>query len=301
MADRMRSAGADIDLSGHLGTDLGAYFLAEYLGDMSLFDEYADALYSSDADLLDFDFLNKDTKIANLLNNVINNQIAEKQEIINIAQEKAKAGKALTAEEQKALQGVYGLISLGGSLMGYPEASKLLDIYLNPKEAAKYGERTPYKLNPNVYQESVIVQYAMEEMKRIIAEDYSDGTIDNPSITSNVLSPTPKRNSNTEGRILDDRKLIAEQDNLRLKNTDHRFPLQADIQVKKNGNITITWSVLSNYNFAPYPDTKYTLLPFSKDRGQVLKLDDGLSQYLTKIGMATEFHHKAQWKESIKK
>jgi hypothetical protein len=50
MADRMRSAGVDIDLSGLIGGELALYDIARSLGDMSLMDKYADLAYDSSED-----------------------------------------------------------------------------------------------------------------------------------------------------------------------------------------------------------------------------------------------------------
>jgi hypothetical protein len=43
-----------------------------------------------------------------------------------------------------------------------------------------------------------------------------------------------------------------------------------------------------------------TEIPWNRSKKQVLKIDDGLSHHLTKIGMAKEFRYKAIWTEKIK-
>jgi hypothetical protein len=130
--------------------------------------------------------------------------------------------------------------------------------------------------------------------------------------------------------------LLAEQNNLRLKNADHRFVLQ--VTVRKNtwsnrlsgatasarntwntnlqgvtqwatgigatdqaidsfkaldADHELRWKVDSLYDFEPFPTTYYTPLPIAA--GLQLKLPDGLSQHLTKVGVAADFKYYTEW------
>ncbi|MDE6245514.1 MAG: hypothetical protein K2M50_07645, partial [Treponemataceae bacterium] len=120
-------------------------------------------------------------------------------------------------------------------------------------------------------------------------------------IDSSVLPATPWRDSYTEGRILDNGKLIAEQNNQRLKNTDNRFMLYADILEETQEFLTIEWSVNERWNFASYdkhPDY-VTELPYNRDKNQILRIPDGLSNYLAEQGCAQEFDYKALWRSTL--
>ena len=103
-----------------------------------------------------------------------------------------------------------------------------------------------------------------------------------------------KRNVNTHGYILNNGALLVEQSNQRLKNADHRFYLR--VNTTKNGtNFLSSWKVESIYDFEPFSKGYVTDIPLAK--GFVLKLPDGLSHYLTKIGVANDFDYISTWQE----
>lgn len=187
-----------------------------------------------------------------------------------------------------------------------PEASELLSHYLggegDPVDA-------PYELDSEVYETSAIVQYAMEKMTEHVKELHAKGkNVEGNYRSSEILKPTPNRDSDTEGRVLgkkDGYALISEQSNARLKYADHRFHLNLNVNLAENGKgLELTWSVKSKWDYEPYSDEKsnsahVTEIPWNKEKNQVLKLDDGLSQHLTKIGMAKVFWHEAKWKTKL--
>ncbi|MBO5123822.1 MAG: hypothetical protein J6C11_01715 [Spirochaetaceae bacterium] len=222
------------------------------------------------------------------------------QRIIDEADRKAKSGEQLTEDELDALVFIYKLIPIGGRLYGYKEAAKLMDLYLKPKEAAKYTEEAPYKIKSEVYTTSKIVQYAESELKKIIADDFRDGNVSvGKRYDSRILKPT-NRDSGTEGNVQSNGNLIVEQNNQRLKNTDHRFLLQVKILEISGNDIKLLWYVLSLWDFDPYEKADHiTELPINKKKEYVLRIPDGLSQYLTKVDRAAEFHYTAEWQEGI--
>ena len=79
---------------------------------------------------------------------------------------------------------------------------------------------------------------------------------------------------------------------------DNRFYLQATNlkSVSDGKRMQIIWRVESCYDFEPFGNenfiTDIPLLP-----PLVLKLPDGLSHYMTKIGVAKEFDYGAEWVE----
>ena len=94
--------------------------------------------------------------------------------------------------------------------------------------------------------------------------------------------------------------MFVEQNNQRLKNTDHRFLLQVKILEISGNDIKLLWYVLSLWDFDPYEKADHiTELPINKKKEYVLRIPDGLSQYLTKVDRAAEFHYTAEWQESI--
>lgn len=83
--------------------------------------------------------------------------------------------------------------------------------------------------------------------------------------------------------------------NIRLKNVDHRFYLV--VSTAKNGNGFFSrWKVESVYDFEPFEKNYITNIPLAE--GFVLKLPDGLSHYLTKIGVAKDFKYTSEWQET---
>ena len=227
-------------------------------------------------------------------------KFAEWQTKIDIMEHKVQSGLDFTKDETRFAKGLYGFIlPLGGFLKGYFEASSLISRYMSGKGDAI---NDPFMINSQVYEKSKIVNYAMDKMRKIIQDDLADGTLDNPVLSSEgLLQGTPNRNAETKGQIKRTGTLLAEQNNPRLKNADHQFPLYAKTEIMSNGKTKVTWYVQSNYDFESYStgNNYYTRLPFSESRGLVLTLDDGLSEHLTHTGMAKTFYHKAVWTEVL--
>ncbi len=77
-------------------------------------------------------------------------------------------------------------------------------------------------------------------------------------------------------------------------NTDHRFILQAST-LRIAQKFKTTWRVDSVYDFEPFSKGDITHLELADKL--TLKLPDGLSHYLTKIGVANSFKHYSEWVE----
>jgi hypothetical protein len=102
-------------------------------------------------------------------------------------------------------------------------------------------------------------------------------------------------NYRTEGKMKSSGVLEAAQNNQRLHKTDGHFYLQAISRSLPNKNIETIWRVESLYDFEPFEKHDYyTLIPLGSHN---LKLPDGLSEYMTKIGVAKAFWYKAEWSE----
>jgi hypothetical protein len=211
---------------------------------------------------------------------------------------KAKSNRPFTNDEKEFMKEVFEALWWGGKVKGLDEAAMLADHYVN-------GNGTVVKIDSDVYTSSVIVADAMVAMRAYIRELSSKKRsflVLKTSDMSFVTSPQARllqrgmRNVDSKGYILKDGGLLAEQSNVRLKNTDNRFFLGVSTIRNASGNGFIsTWSVKSTYDFEPFSVGYVTNIPLAE--GFVLKLPDGLSYHLTTIGVAKDFKYTSEWRE----
>lgn len=211
---------------------------------------------------------------------------------------KAQATMDFTADEKEFMKEIFEALWWGGRYRGYKEAAILANHYVN-------GEGRPLPINSEVYTTSTIVKDTAAAMKLFIADRYSN-RMPAPAIHSGdhaflnsafakSLSPGG-RNVQTQGYLLSNGALLTEQSNQRLKNADHRFYLNATTS-RAGNRYTTKWRVESLYDFEPFDKADYvTEIPLTQ--GLKLKLPDGLSHYLTKIGVAKDFKYHAEWIET---
>lgn len=218
---------------------------------------------------------------------------------------KAKAQMAFNNEDKDFLVGLYDAFSTGGSYKSLPEAAKLADHYV-------HGKGVRISINAEVYKTSVIVKAAMDAMKHFISDQIKEKKV--VSYQRSVDAPFLKkpyakvlmqgRNDRTEGRMYSTGILLAEQNNSRLKNADNRFYLQAYSSLVDKATVQTRWLVENDYDFVPFDaviDGKkvnhVTHIPLGHF---TLILPDGLSHYMTKLGIAQEFKYYAEWSERWK-
>lgn len=260
------------------------------------------------------------------------------QKAIDSLTAKAKAAKPFTDDDKEFMTELFETMWYGGSYKGYHEAAILANHYVN-------GGGALLCINPDCYVASTIVRDTMQAMMSYLSSisatsnDFLElRSTDAGFFNSPVAAPlrARARKVDSQGQLLPGGVLLAEQDNLRLKNADHRFVLQ--VTVRRNswsgrlsgaaaslrntwntnlqGNVQwltgiggleqsiesfkslgddheLRWKVDSLYDFEPFPTTYYTPLPIAA--GLQLKLPDGLSQYLTKVGVAADFKYYAEW------
>lgn len=209
---------------------------------------------------------------------------------------KGKAGRQFTSNEKEFMKELFEALWWGGKYHGFKEAAELANHYVN-------GDGKILTINAQVYKESVIVKDTMTAMKSYIKDIAAKrsplsniSTGDRAFLNSSYAKPLMrgKRNVNTHGYILNNGALLVEQTNQRLKNADHRFYLK--VNTTKNGvNFLSSWKVESVYDFEPFSKGYITDIPLAK--GFVLKLPDGLSHHLTKIGVAKDFKYISTWQE----
>jgi hypothetical protein len=190
----------------------------------------------------------------------------EKQ-ILDISK-KAIKNEPLTSGEILFLKSFYYTLAGGGSLL-YPEAAQLLNRYLTP---SKTGDEI---INPIVYENSPTVQKEITRQKSIVLKSASQG--------NNVIT-------------LKSKTLFA--DYPRLKNANNRFILQSRSTIH-GISVRSVFTVRDDYSFEPFAKCLYKGFYTDFDLHLTkLRVPDGLSQYLTKIGLAKDFFHVATWEEN---
>lgn len=227
--------------------------------------------------------------------------VEEIQAQVDRLTEKARRKDVFEAKEKDFLVALYSWIAWGGLAKWLPEASQLLRHYLSCKGY-------PIEIDSYVYRSSVIVKYAMQEMKKGIQADIDkSGIIRNGGELQSIGMVKETKRSEAEqkefGKIFDNGMLMAEQKNQRLKNTDNRFLLRATSTLVSQDplKINIKWRVESTWDYEPFEKQKeegknyFTDLPLLNN--SKLRLHDGLSHYLEKLGLAKSFHHFANWEE----
>lgn len=208
---------------------------------------------------------------------------------------KAKAKMVFNEADKEYLKEVYEAFYWGGYFKGYKEAAQLASHYVN-------GNGAEMRVNPQVYQSAPIVQKTMEAMKTFIRElkskhqNFAMLKCNNTVFMSKPYAQALQRmNFRTEGKMKRQGVLEAPQDNHRLHKADGHFFLDAKTVSGQNNNMKTTWSVDSLYDFEPYEKHDYiTEIPLGKFR---LEISDGLSEYMTRIGVAKAFKYKAEWVE----
>jgi len=214
---------------------------------------------------------------------------------------KAKAKMKFYSDEKEFLKEIYEALWWGGKWEGLDEAAKLANHYIN--NSGNNDKSNPLIINADVYKTSKIVIAAMNAMKMHIKDLHSQNKtfllLNSSNIgfrSSSHAKPLYRMNFRTEGEMKQSGVLAGAQKNHRLHKTDPRFHLDAMSQLNTNGKMRTTWSVLSEYDFEPFESKDYyTEIPLG---GSYLIIYDGLSEYMTKIGIANAFWHKAQWFET---
>jgi len=208
---------------------------------------------------------------------------------------KAKAGISFTVDEKEFMVELYESFWWGGKYKGYPEAATLANHYVN-------GGGKTLNINSGAYSTSVIVKDTMLAMKEYIKDKASKNIPFVLAKSSDVAFYKSKhashlmrgkRSQGSQGHIFNNGVLMAEQSNGRLMKADNRFYLNVTT-TKGHSHFMSRWSVESIYDFESFQKNYITHIPLS---GKVLKLPDGLSQYLVTIGVAKDFKYIAQWGE----
>jgi len=217
------------------------------------------------------------------------------QEAIDYLTCKAKAKTEFNADDKEFLKELYEAFWWGGNYSGLKEAATLANHYVN-------GNGVSLRINPEVYQTSKIVVATMGAMKNFISDKKAKGKkltklrCDQVEFRQGKYSAALKRmNYMTEGKMKPSGVLEAAQQNHRLHKTDGHFYLNSFNVALNSSTIKTTWSINSIYDFEPFEKKDYyTEIPLGDFK---LILPDGLSEYMTRIGVAKVFNYFAEWQE----
>ena len=230
---------------------------------------------------------------------------------------KAQARMPFTEDEKRFLVELFEAFWWGGKAKNMREAAELANHYV-------HGNGETLAVNPELYKSSVIVRDTMAAMKAVIKESVNKGgpvPVLKSSDPMFMLSPhfnklrIIHRNQTTQGGVLPNGVLKAEEMNRRLHYANNRFYLQASSEAflayspplfsrpaKRIPSILTTWRVDDTYDFAPLGSDDENARHISKTpmgpmREHELYLPDGLSHYMTVLGIAKEFKYWAEWYE----
>ena len=237
--------------------------------------------------------------MANVAKRNVTSDLKSLQDAIDYLTCKAKVKMDFTADEKEFLKELYEAFWWGGMYKGYREAAQLANHYVNGEGN---GKSNPFRIDAEVYKTSKIVIATMAAMKKYISENHKNNKpffeirCDNVNFRSKTYAkPLMKMNYRTEGKMKPSGVLEAAQENHRLHKTDGHFYLQALSVIVPGKGFKTTWRVDSLYDFEPFErHDYYTHIPLGKDK---LVLSDGLSEYMTKIGVAKAFWYRAEWIE----
>lgn len=224
------------------------------------------------------------------------------QNSINYLSCKARSKRLFTSEEKLFMKEIFEALWWGGQYKGYREAAMLANHYVN-------GKGKTIKINDHVYRSSVIVRDTMDALKKYIKSLAANNkafalikSSDPHFLASSYVTMLKinKRNIFNQGYLINNGALLVEQRNLRLKNADHRFMIEVHTTISKTKGRNIfmsRWTINSIYDFEPFSSKDFvTNIPLGSNF--VLKLPDGLSQYLTTIGVAQKFMYYTEWTEN---
>jgi hypothetical protein len=215
---------------------------------------------------------------------------------------KAKARLPFSADERTFLKELYEAFWWGGKAKGLWEAAELASHYVNGNGAA-------LRVSADLYKTSTIVRDASAGMKEYIRSLRSTkpakplppmlGSDDagfRQSQQFKSLATASGRSQQSQGILLPDGALQAEQANQRLQKADNRFYLKAFLSPLEKEKLHTRWRVDSVYDFEPFEKKDYiSRVPIGD---WTLILPDGLSQYMTVLGVAKAFDYYAEWDET---
>jgi len=213
---------------------------------------------------------------------------------------KAKTKLPFSEDEKTYLIEIYESFSVGGKIMGYSEAAALANHYV-------HGDGAPLTIDAAVYRTSTVVRdtsAALKDYIRMLMNEKRQFAIvtssDNGFLHTKAgrgLGIAAGRSIGQQGYVKRDGYLLAEQNNERLQKANNRFLLRAQSSKVGNGQMLTRWSVDDVYEFEPFSSGDiYTEIVISDSF--VLKISDGLSHYMTVLGIAKKYPYLSSWTET---
>jgi hypothetical protein len=228
------------------------------------------------------------------ISNIVSNLQAVIDEIVERAKRRPNARtrseSILTESDIRFLEYFYGTLAQGGRFLGgAPEAAKLLRRYLDIESTGV--ESVPSR----IYEDSPAVQREMELHRKEIREAVKTGKLPDDGNTSYSIHAGARASEDCAHaagpRPPAKRLIFADADNERLKRANNRFWVQS-YSVRTARVVTTTFVVTDCYEFEPFSKNLFTRLD---QYGQQLILPDGLSEYLTRVGLARIFTYESSW------
>jgi hypothetical protein len=203
---------------------------------------------------------------------------------------RSRAETVLTDDDIDFLDELYGRITLAGRVVA-PEASQLLRRYMRP------GSSGVEEVPSDIYENSPRVQSEMDWHKAQIAKAAQAGRVPLKGGTSNFAVNGEARISEACGAPRGARKptRILLADGERLQKANNRFYLQSySVRREESKTLETRFVVTDCYRFEPFHKKLYTEFDVL---GLKLRLEDGLGEYLTRIGKAKIFTYESTWEQ----
>ncbi|MBN2352277.1 MAG: hypothetical protein JXD23_06885 [Spirochaetales bacterium] len=207
---------------------------------------------------------------------IASGDFAEIQARVDALEKKAIEKKEFSQDDKAFLKDLYSSLAFGGRFIGHNEAADMLERYL-----AGTGESL--RLGSGAYEANAKVKAAMEKLKSRIRADAARGKV--------------------RDKYSSDRITVTVSEDARLFYFSNVFFVMAIPEKTADGRYRIRFRVDLTARFISYAEEKARYgkygrvrTPFVKnDKGEVFTLDDGLSQYLTVIGLAKVFDYYSEW------
>jgi subtilisin family serine protease len=201
-----------------------------------------------------------------------------------------RKGSVLTGEDIVFLDFLYTTISQAGRAVA-PEAAQLMRRYL---DVDGVGIEV---VNSGIYERSGAVQAETARHKAEILTAVRRGKLPSDGKTHYDIFANARRTESCEHAQnipRPPRQRMVTADDERLKKANNRFWIQS-YSTRSDNTISTMYVVTDCYEFEPFHKGLYTELQLL---GQKLRLEDGLSEYLTRIGLAKVFTYESAWTET---
>jgi hypothetical protein len=201
---------------------------------------------------------------------------------------RSRSETVLTNDEIDTIVTLYERIALAGRILA-PEASQLLRRYMRPNDSGV--EVVP----SGIYEDSPRVQAEMRWHQERIRGAARSGqvpleetgrfyAVNGAARASQACNPP--RSASRPRRLL-----FADSD--RLKKANNRFYLQSyTVRAAESSEVRTRFAVTDCYAFEPFRAKLYTVFDVL---GLQLRVEDGLGEYLTRIGKARIFTYESTW------